>query len=128
MDSETTRLTHRDRIRRATQCHITCKYQFHGNIVPHGRNRWNRCVYKLGHSNAFALPPQLCNLGPLTRGPITCQPPHTATCPRHLRAWVRMALPRGLACHVACAQVPRAMSASRVMWINKTPFLHFLKE
>ena len=32
----------------------------------------------MGRNNAFALPPQLSNLGPLTDGPITCQPSHSS--------------------------------------------------
>ena len=75
-------------------------------------------------------------------GPSLASPPHIATwhhlgvcldsrglamCPRHLRAWVRVALPCGLACHVASAQVPRPTSASRVLWRNKTPFFAFFR-
>ena len=81
-------------------------------------NEYKQDSYKCDLSyclNTFALLPQLSNQGQLTRGPFTCQPPHTATwhhsgvhvdsrgpatCPRHLRA---TQAPRGLAwlCHMA---------------------------
>ena len=102
----------------------------HGNIVPHGGNEGKGQVLNVGRRNAFALPPQLSNQGPLTRGPFTCQPPShchvappgrprglawschmSALSPCHLgAAWARVALPRGLACHVASARVPRHVS------------------
>ena len=86
----------------------------------------------MGRNNAPALLPQYTHQGPLTHGPFTCQPPATwphlgvrvdlrglyhAFAPpvRHLRAaWACAALPRGLACRVASARVPRATSALRV--------------
>ena len=88
------------------------------------------------------LPPQYSYVGPLTRGPITCQPPYTttwrhsgvrvdshgpATCRSHLYARVRVALPRGLVCHVASARIPRATSAPWVLWRYWTPFCLFFK-
>ena len=102
------------------------------NIIAHGRKKEKGRVKKVGQHNASALLPQYYNQGPLTHGPFTCQPSHTATwchlgvrmdsrgpatCPRHLDAvWARTALPRGLVCHVASVWVPRAMSAPRVLW------------
>ena len=126
--------------RSAATCPAHLKSQ--GNIVPHGENMWDMWVYKVGCSNAIALPPQLSNQGPLTRGPFTYQPPHChmvphgrprglawpchtfAPPPRHLgAAWARVALPRDLACHVASAWEPHHISA----WFMriKTPFLRF---
>ena len=108
-----------------------------GHIVPHGRIERKTHVYKVGRNNALALSPQLSNQGPLIRGPFTCQPPSCchvaplgrprglATCHRHLRGWVRVGLPRGLACNVAYARVPCITSTPRVLWRLKTPFLHF---
>ena len=61
VDSTSMRLTHSDRIRRATQCHVTCKLKSYGNIVPHGKNNGKTHVYKVGRNNVFALPPQLSN-------------------------------------------------------------------
>ena len=117
-------------------------------------------AYITGRFNAIALPPQSYYQGPLTRGPFNRQPfshhvaPLTgvyvdlrgpawppATCPRpvrHLRlTWARAALPRGLACRVPSARVPRATSAcpacapschiSTAVSADKTiPFSNFL--
>ena len=107
------------------------KMNFHGNIVSHGRKREDWRVYNLGRNNAFALPPQYSNQGPLTRGPFTCQPSHSSyhvappgrprelmwpyhasvSHSRHTGACV--ALPHGLACHVAFARVPHHVTSAR---------------
>ena len=104
------------------------------DIVPHGikENKWR--AYYLGRGNAFALPPQTPNKGPLTRGPSKCRPPVTWR-PTRVSAWTRVAschvstpcasraraaLPRGLACRVASAQVPRTTSASPTRHVSPT--------
>ena len=110
----------------------TCpaKTNFHRNIVPHRRKREDWRVYNLGQNNAFVLLPQYSNQGLLTHGPFTCQPsqsscqvappehlhglvwPCHASAPHSRHASARVALPHGLACHVASAWVPcRTMSA-----------------
>ena len=120
------------------------KEKSRGNIVPHEENRGKTRVYKVGRRNAFTLPPQLSNQGPLTHGPFTCQPPHTttwrhpgvhvdsrglATCPRHLRT--TSAHGSALLCHVALRamshprrpRVPRQLRGS--CGDKKPPFLYF---
>ena len=109
---------------RATTC--PAKVRTVWNIVPHGRERRESRVYKVGHGNAFALPPQYSHQGPRTRGAFTRRPschvaPHTgvcmdpcgpawppATCPRpmrHLRlGWAIRSPATWPQCHVASAQ------------------------
>ena len=125
------------------------KLTIRGNIVPHGRKGRSERVYKGGRFNAIELPPQSYNQVQLTRGPSTCQPPHCHVTPperprgltwprphicvtlRNLSAvWARAAMPHGLACRVAFAQVSRTTSALRAtsapqLCRNKTLFLHF---
>ena len=83
-----------------------------------------------------------------TCGPIICQPKDPlatwghpgvrvdsrgpVTCPRHINAtqvppWARVALPRGLACHVASARVPRRATSACGSCGRITPFFPFLK-
>ena len=83
-----------------------------------------------------------------TPGPITCQlkdrlatwcPPDVrvdshglAERPRHITvmqalAWVCVALPRGLACHVASVRVPCCPTSARSSCGKITPFLPFYK-
>ena len=61
----------------------TClaKTNYRRNIVPHGRKGEEWRIYKLWRYNAFVLPPQYSNKGPLTCGPFTCQPPHCHMAP-----------------------------------------------
>ena len=79
--------------------------------------------------NAFALPPEHFNHGPLTRGPSNCQPSlprgashghlhgpawPPATCPRPMRlAWAICGRATWPHCQVASALVVCAMSAPR---------------
>ena len=108
--------------------HVTCKRRLRRNIVPHGENRRNLRVYRVGQHNANALPPQSYNQGPLTRGPFTCQPschlaPHAGVRvdPRGLLprvcALCATCAPRGLVrpCHVAlcAASHPRGSRVPR---------------
>ena len=100
----------------------------------------------MGHCKTIALPPQYYNLGPLY-----AWAPHLLACNlmprrRHLGirmnlrgsatrlchinatqafAWVRVALPRGLACHVISVQVPRRATSGRGSCRKNNLFLPF---
>ena len=115
---------HRDQIQCPPCDHVACKRKIRRNIVPHGERKGKSRVYNLGCSNAFALPPQTPNQGPLTCGPFTRQPfspcgaSHghlrgpawpPATCPRHLRlAWAMRGPATWPQCHVESVLWSRA--------------------
>ena len=75
----------------------------------------------MGHCNAFALPPQSPNQGPLNRGPSICRPPATWH-PTRASAWTHVDTCGILPCvHVLCATcasceppaaLPRGLSAT----------------
>ena len=90
--------------------------------IPEPTNPW-----------AHHLPAQRLFLVPWRHHPGVCVASRgPATCLRHLTAmqaltWVRVALPRGLACHVASAWVPRHATSARGCCGKITPLCPFFK-
>ena len=57
-----------------------------------------------------------------------CMNSHINSYINNMLSWARVALPRGLACHVASVRVLRARLALRVLWRIKPPFASLNKE
>ena len=97
----------------ATLPRVLQKLRIRGNIVPHREKERKRPTNPLGRNNAFALPPQYSNQGPLTRGPFTCQP---SQCSCHV---VPPERPRGLVwpCHAFAPPKRRVGSHSSATWL-----------
>ena len=124
-------------IQRSQRYHLSCKDKFPREHSPTRKKRERMSSIKVGQLNAFALPPQTTNQGPLTRGPSTCQPLtfHVAPLPCvrvdsrgpcHASAPpCATRVPRGLArlCHVAlrAASHPRGSRAPRQLCAPHQP-------